>query len=389
MYIFLALPVLFALLIAFPHLSGRLRQALGYGFFFITPILTISGALGVLTGFSDAGANGLLFGVSFYSVFVAYVFIKHREAPELPRTSFLVTVLNPFYLFTGPFPSRLMDSKPWPTLSEALKRLLSCHGELFTGAFFALILANSLTHFFYLKASTDVIDILVFGLIFELYVYFNFCGYSMIARALCRVIGVHTPANFAHPFGASSVVEYWRRWHISLSGILREIFFMPVKSKFGMFPAVFIVFLASAVWHGISANFLLWGVFHAAFWCVAYRLHKAGFRMLNLLLLPFVVIVGRLIFAESDWTALGEKLAVVFDVTKWHLANTVTLPVGIRDNMNLAIASVIVIAEVAVRGRKSEPCDGYLAKPAVQTLIALYSLLMFAGFHGEPIYGNR
>jgi alginate O-acetyltransferase complex protein AlgI len=389
MYLFLALPILLLLLIAFPQLSSRGRQALGYGFFFITPILTATGALGVLTGFSDADANSLLFGVSFYSVLVAYLFIKHREASELPRTPFLVTALNPFYLATGPFPSRLMDAKGLPTLSEAFNRLISCHREFFTGAFFALILANSFAHFFYLKASTNVIDILVFGLIFELYVYFNFCGYCMITGALCRVIGVHTPANFAHPFGASSVVEYWRRWHISLSGILRDIFFLPVKSKFGMVPAVFAVFLASALWHGVSANFLLWGAFHAAFWCVAYRLHKAGFRILNLLLLPLVVIIGRLIFAENDWTTLGEKLAVVFDVTKWNSTNTVTLPVGIRDKMNLAIASTIVIAEVAVRGPKSVPCYGYLAKPAVQALIALYFLLMFAGFHGEPIYGNR
>ena len=81
MYLALALPALLALLIAFPHLNSRGRQAIGYGFFFTTPILTATDALGVLTGFSGAGANSLLFGVSFYSVFVAYVFIKHREAP--------------------------------------------------------------------------------------------------------------------------------------------------------------------------------------------------------------------------------------------------------------------------------------------------------------------
>jgi D-alanyl-lipoteichoic acid acyltransferase DltB (MBOAT superfamily) len=307
----------------------------------------------------------------------------------LPRASFLVTALNPFYLSTGPFPSRLMDAKAWPTLSEAVKRFLSSHREILTGAFFALILANSLTHFFYLKSSGNVVDIIVFGLAFELYVYFNFCGYSMIARAFCRAIGMDVPTNFAHPFGASSVVEYWRRWHISLSAILREIFFLPLKSKLGMFPAVFIVFLASAVWHGVSANFLLWGAFHAIFWCIAYRLHKTGFRVLNLFLLPFVVIIGRLIFAESDWTALGEKLSVVFDVTKWSVANTIALPAGVRDKMNLALASAIVIAEVVIRGPSSEPRYGYLAKPAVQSLIAIYVCLMFAGLHGEPIYGNR
>lgn len=389
MYIFLALPVLVALLIAFPFLSSRGRRTLGYGLFFITPLLTATGSLGVLTGFSSSNANSLLFGLSFWSVLVAYVFFDHHEAPKLPARPFLITVLNPFYLFTGPFPSSLINARAWTTISEALKRLVAGHRELCTGAFFALILANSLSHFFYLRSSTNVIDIIFFALAFELYVYFNFCGYSMIARALCRVINIETPANFAHPFGSSSVVEYWRRWHISFSNIVRKMFYFPIRSKFGMVPAVFTVFLASAVWHGVSANFLLWGVFNATVWFTAYRLHKAGFRTLNLLLLPFAVIIGRLIFAESDWAALGEKLSIIFDVTQWHLANTITVPIGDRDKINLAIVFAIIVAEVKLRGLSFDPPYGYLAKPAVQALIALYFCLMFAGFLGEPIYGNR
>jgi alginate O-acetyltransferase complex protein AlgI len=80
-----------------------------------------------------------------------------------------------------------------------------------------------------------------------------------------RIAGFIMPRNFRHPFSATSVIDYWQRWHISLSQILKELFFVKLKSKIGLYSTVFVVFFASAIWHGISQSFIFWGIFTLLF----------------------------------------------------------------------------------------------------------------------------
>ena len=231
MYLLIALPLSLALFVVFHVTSARTRYWVGCAVFFVTPLLTATGWVAVLTGLETNDSLSHFFGISFYSVCLAAIFVRCRDAPTLDFRSFLTTVLNPIYLFTGPLPSGLAPRWSIARLTGTMSRLVAAHREIFIGVFFALILANSLKSLFYLKDSEHAIDILIFGLVFELYVYFNFCGYSMLARALSRSVGLDLPVNFTQPFGASSVVEYWRRWHMSLSGVLRDIFFQPIKQR--------------------------------------------------------------------------------------------------------------------------------------------------------------
>jgi alginate O-acetyltransferase complex protein AlgI len=389
MYVLIAVPLALASFLLFRVTGARVRYWVGSAMFFLTPILTATGLVGVLTGLDNTAASPYFFGISFYSVCLASIFVRYRDAPTICIRSFLATVLNPLYLFTGPLPGVLATQWSFAALPGTIGRLLAAHRELFIGAFFVSILANSLTTLFYLKDSGYVLDILLFGVVFELYVYFNFCGYSMLARSVSRSVGLDLPMNFAQPFGASSVVEYWRRWHMSLSAVLRDMFFLPVKQRWGIYPAVVLVFAASALWHGVSANFLLWGAFHTCFWCIAYSLHKRGSHILNLLLLPVVIVIGRLIFAESDWGILCERLSKLIHISGWSVGSIFELPLGLRDSMNIALAFAIAAFEVFL-GRADGGKDyEWLSKPAIQILIAIYICLMFPGFHGEPVYGNR
>jgi alginate O-acetyltransferase complex protein AlgI len=389
MYLLIALPLSLALFAVFHLTRSRTRYWVGCAVFFVTPMLTATGWIAVLTGLEARDSLSYLFGISFYSVCLASIFVRYRDAPTIGFRSFLATVLNPIYLFTGPLPSRISPRWSIPRLAGAMSMLRGAHRQLFIGVFFAFILSNSLRSLFYLKNSEHPIDILLFGLVFELYVYFNFCGYSMLACALSRSVGLDLPVNFTQPFGASSVVEYWRRWHVSLSAVLRDIFFQPIKQRWGIYPAVLVVFAASAVWHGVSANFLLWGAFHACFWCFAYGLHKRGWHTVNLLLLPFVIVIGRLIFAEGDWLTLVQRLSKLIDIDHWTIGSDIQRPAGLRDAINIALAFAIAASEV-ILGRTGAGKDyEWLSKPVMQTLIAVYVCLMFAGLHGEPVYGNR
>jgi alginate O-acetyltransferase complex protein AlgI len=363
-----------------------------YLFFFIGPILTYFGVIGVLTGFNGSGlAAGYTFGITFYTVYIAYQISKNKKLLKKNPLSFIFSVINPLYLFSGPIPiNSLINTRSFRP-KRALKIFYVVNSDLILGLFFAAILAPSLTPYFYLKNSTNIIDIFLFGLLFEFFVYFNFAGYSMIAWALMRLIGIKAPRNFRQPFGANSIVDYWQRWHISFSIVLKELFFTKTKPLLGVYGAVFTVFISSALWHGATFNFVLWGLFHSILWCLGHYLNKVNFIILNYILLVFGIVVGRVIFSEIDWATLSSKLSVIIDFTKWNGdSEYIFLSVRLRDRINLFFVVFVIGWEViSPRFGFSHRDYQHLKSPYVSTLIAVYVCLAFVGFNGEPVYGNR
>lgn len=392
MYLLVAIPLS---LLALALLAAPLQKKyflFPYLFFFIGPVLTYFGVIGVLTGFNGSEfGGGYTFGITFYTVYIAYQISKHKELLKKHPLKFIFSVINPLYLFSGPIPiNSLINTKSF-RLKRISKIFYVVNSDLILGLFFAAILAPSLTPYFYLKSSTNIIDIFLFGLIFEFFVYFNFAGYSMIAWALMRLIGIKAPRNFRQPFGANSIVDYWQRWHISLSSILKELFFTKTKPLLGMYGAVFTVFISSALWHGVTINFVLWGLFHSILWCLAHYLNKVNFKILNYILLVFGIVVGRVIFSEIDWATLSSKLSVIIDFIKWNGdSEYIFLTAGLRDKINLLFVVFVIGWEVvAPRFGFSDRDYKHLKSPYVSTLIAVYVCLAFVGFNGEPVYGNR
>ena len=107
------------------------------------------------------------------------------------------------------------------------------------------------------------------ALSYMLQIYFDFSGYSDMALGLGRMFGFHFKENFDYPYVSSSIREFWRRWHISLSGWFREYLYIPLggnrKGKFRTVVNKMIVFLVTGIWHGASLNFLFWGAYHGFF----------------------------------------------------------------------------------------------------------------------------
>lgn len=109
--------------------------------------------------------------------------------------------------------------------------------------------------------------VLAGGLLFSFSLYFDFAGYSHLALGAARVLGFDLPANFRRPFFAQSMGEFWQRWHISLSGWLRDYIYIPLGGGRRGLPRrmlnLLVVFLISGLWHGSAWNFLFWGLLHA------------------------------------------------------------------------------------------------------------------------------
>lgn len=136
-------------------------------------------------------------------------------------------------------------------------------------------------------------------------IYFDFSGYSDMAIGLAKMVGFKFPENFNSPYISQSITEFWRRWHISLGNWMRNYLYIPlggnrVKSKKRLYFNLWIVFLASGLWHGASWSFIIWGAYHGLF-LVLERIFllKAYQRMgkfLSTVITFFIVMIGWVFF---------------------------------------------------------------------------------------------
>lgn len=112
-------------------------------------------------------------------------------------------------------------------------------------------------------AAYDGLYIAAATLLFAVQIYCDFAGYSTIAQGAALVLGFRLMENFEAPYFAGSVAEFWRRWHISLSGWFRDYLYIPLggnrKGKLRKKLNLMVVFLVSGLWHGASWNFVIWG----------------------------------------------------------------------------------------------------------------------------------
>jgi len=161
-------------------------------------------------------------------------------------------------------------------------------------------------------------------------IYFDFSGYSDMAIGLGMMMGFRFPENFNNPYSALSITDFWRKWHITLGAWMRNYLYIPlggnrVKNKWRLYFNLWLVFLASGLWHGAAWGFIIWGAYHGFFlvlerlflgkWLA--RLGKAAF------IYTFaVVLIGWVFFRTEHWHNSVAYLHSMFtwqpDTTQWH-----------------------------------------------------------------------
>lgn len=124
---------------------------------------------------------------------------------------------------------------------------------------------------------------LVASLLFPFQIYGDFAGYSLIAIGVARVLGFQLMENFSRPYFASTIGEFWHRWHISLSTWFRDYVYIPLGgNRVGRLRNYFnllVTFIVSGIWHGASWTFFCWGALHGMLLCVekAFRISKTTY----------------------------------------------------------------------------------------------------------------
>ena len=109
-------------------------------------------------------------------------------------------------------------------------------------------------------------DALLIVVFYALQLYFDFSGYCDMALGVSRMFGIELPVNFNSPYQAGNIVEFWKRWHITLNRFFTKYIYIPLggnrKGRARMYGNLLIVFLVSGIWHGAGWNFILWGMLH-------------------------------------------------------------------------------------------------------------------------------
>ena len=153
---------------------------------------------------------------------------------------------------------------------------------------------------------------------YTLHIYFDFSGYSDMAIGLGRMFGFEFPENFRYPYMASSITDFWRRWHITLSTWFREYVYTPLggnrRGRARQYFNLAVVWLLTGLWHGASWNFVLWGLFYlillVAEKAFLLRLLERNrlTRVLGHIGALLLVGIGWMIFDHTD---LGEAFRII------------------------------------------------------------------------------
>lgn len=265
-------------------------------------------------------------GISFYTFqTTSYSIDVYRRQVSAEKNYFrYLTYVSMFpQLIAGPIVR-------YRTVSEELLHRRTS-GELFTDGFFRfliglfrkVLIANVLGELWAsLSAAADLsVAAAWLGLLtFTQQLYFDFSAYSDMAIGLGWMLGFHFEENFRYPLSAVSLTDFWRRWHISLSGWFRDYLYIPLggnrRGRVLQLRNLLIVWFLTGLWHGASWNFVLWGLYHGLFlvlekfvWGRFLEKLPRFFRHLYALA---VIVFGFGIFYFDDLSVFGHYLTFAF-----------------------------------------------------------------------------
>ena len=157
-------------------------------------------------------------------------------------------------------------------------------------------------------------------LAFTFRIYFDFSGYSDMAIGIGKMMGFNYPENFNYPYSANSITDFWRRWHMTLSGWFKDYVYIPLGGNRRGLPRqilnLAIVWALTGFWHGASWNYLLWGLYYAVL-LIIEKLSRGKFpgslpKPLAHFYTIITVMIGWMIFAIEDFGQLGRYAADAF-----------------------------------------------------------------------------
>lgn len=216
-------------------------------------------------------------GISFYTFqTLSYVIDVYRGKVKVERNFFFYALFVSFFpqLVAGPIERpdnlipQLREEHKWSD-SDALKGAKHMIVGFFKKICVADLIAMAVDSVYNDPTEAGAISIVIATVLFAIQIYCDFSGYTDIAIGCARIMGIRLMKNFDHPYSATTIKEFWSRWHISLSTWFRDYLYIPLGGsrckKWRHLTNLFIVFLVSGLWHGAEWTFVIWGALHGIY----------------------------------------------------------------------------------------------------------------------------
>ena len=208
-------------------------------------------------------------------------------------------------------------------------------------------------------AAPSLADAWIGSLAYTLQLYFDFAGYSAMAIGLGLILGFHFPENFEDPYLSTSIQEFWRRWHISLSSWLRDYLYIALGGNRGgsvrTYVNLILTMAIGGLWHGAAWTFMVWGLIHGFALAIERALKRMGVTLPLVLAWPatlFVVMIAWTLFRATSWGMAQTMLAGQFGLNGIALGDEVAAALHPTVTFWLAAGSLVVVWPVlAARGR--------------------------------------
>jgi D-alanyl-lipoteichoic acid acyltransferase DltB (MBOAT superfamily) len=321
------------------------------------------GILRALTGIDAASPDIVLpLGISFFTFTqIAYlVDVYRKKAHESSFLNYLLFVAYFPHLIAGPI---LHHAEMMPQFKRSLLQPLRSDRIavgltiLAIGLAKKLLLADEMALYanptFELAAGgtgPGFIDAWSAVLAYTLQIYFDFSGYCDMAIGLSFMFGIRLPLNFNSPYKADSVIEFWRRWHMTLSRFLRDYLYIPLgggrRGQARRYANLFLVMFLGGLWHGAGWTFVAWGCLHGAFLIVNHLWRSSGLAMGRVpgMLLTFFAVAFAWTLFRAD--SVESALLIIKGLTGF---SGFTIPVewlrypvvaGLTEGLGLSVASL-------------------------------------------------
>ena len=290
-------------------------------------------------------------GISFYTFMaIGYTVDVYNEEIEAEKNIGIVALFISFFplILSGPIERannmlpqfRKPKNPDYATVAQGLKFML-------WGYFMKLVVADRLGIYIdavYLNIPQHNGTTLLFtALMYPFQVYADLGGYSLLAVGVAKIMGINVMQNFRRPFFATSMAEFWRRWHISLITWLTDYVYTPLSFFFrkykiwGIVAALMVTFLISGIWHAAALTFVVWGLLQGSFLSIealtnkqraAFEkkadLNKKGWYIFINCLLVFILFAASEVFSRSS--NLPDAMLVFSKIFSTHGALFIGVP---------------------------------------------------------------
>ncbi len=233
-------------------------------------------------------------GISFYTLQLISYLVDVYNKKIVAEKNFAY-----FILFTTFFPQLIQG--PIPRYGQLQEQLITGHrfdeyniikgfNYILWGFFLKLMIADKagivVNTVFDNYPAYSGIYIWLASILYSIQLYTDFLACTTLAQGVSRMFGINLMDNFARPYFATSIKDFWRRWHISLSSWLRDYIYIPLggnrNGKFKKYLYLAITFFVSGLWHGAGYKFLIWGMMHASFQIIGEFTYQTRERIYSL-----------------------------------------------------------------------------------------------------------